>query len=90
MTLNLSRNILLTAEDEIKIADFGISRMDDSATPSWTPFRGTIFYMSPEMKAHQVYDFKTDIWYELKSAHFFKGLIYFCLFKGQLGAFYLS
>ena len=60
--LNLFRNILLTVDNNIKIADFGISRIDDSANPSWTPFRGTLAYMSPEMKAHQAYDFKTDIW----------------------------
>ena len=55
------RNILVHIDNRIKIADFGISRL--YADSNLTPFKGTIYYMSPEMKDRKFYDFKTDIWY---------------------------
>ena len=61
--LHLHRNILLTFNDEPKIADFDNS--DDSSEEtenSLTKNVGTPGYQSPEMRSLENYDNKTDIW----------------------------
>ena len=57
------RNLLLTKEKNIKIAGFDMSRIIDPDTISVRTRVGTIPYMSPEIKAGNEYDYKTDIWY---------------------------
>lgn len=56
------RNILLTADDEIKICDFGVAVILTETSDAPTIRQGTIYYMSPEME-NPPYDSKTDIWY---------------------------
>lgn len=63
LNLLLFRNILLTINDEIKIADFDSSNDSFEDTEySLTKMIGTPGYLSPEMDSLQPYDFKTDIW----------------------------
>ncbi|CAG8799391.1 16284_t:CDS:2, partial [Racocetra persica] len=55
-------NILATAENEIKLADFGISSLTPTSTTSEV---GTIPYMAPDVirvAADRPYDTKVDIW----------------------------
>jgi serine/threonine protein kinase len=52
-------NILVTKEFVIKLADFNISRKNDTET--LTSNRGTLGYMSPEMSGGK-YSSNTDIW----------------------------
>ncbi|CAC5394717.1 NEK1_4_5 [Mytilus coruscus] len=58
-----SKNILLTAHNDVKIADFGVAREIPVAAPGkMSVFIGSPQYMSPEMLAKKPYDEKTDIW----------------------------
>ncbi|CAG2202687.1 NEK1_4_5 [Mytilus edulis] len=58
-----SKNILLTAHNDVKIADFGVAREIPVAAPgNMSVFIGSPQYMSPEMLAKKPYDEKTDIW----------------------------
>ena len=56
------RNILLTKENNSKLADFGVSKIFNQDN-SLTSHVGTEPYMSPEIRTGNNYDFKTDIWY---------------------------
>ena len=62
----MNRNILVTIENLIKLADFDISNDDSDNTQdtdnSLTQSVGSPGYMSPEMVNSSKYDFKTDIW----------------------------
>jgi NIMA (never in mitosis gene a)-related kinase len=56
------RNIFLKQDGQIKLGDFGVSRyIDESTSPNLT-YAGTELYMSPEMRSHQNYSYKTDCW----------------------------
>ena len=55
------RNLLLTIDLRLKIADFGISKILDSTISSSN--KGTYYYMSPEIIANEKYGLKCDIWY---------------------------
>ncbi len=58
-------NILVTAEGRIKITDFGIARMMDSAAPQQTQagdILGTPMYMSPEQVLGQKVDGRSDLY----------------------------
>ena len=55
------RNILIDDKENIKIADFGFSRILDSTFSSLT-HGGTNGYMSPEMFFKNDYSYNTDIW----------------------------
>jgi len=57
-------NILITPDDQPKVADFGLAMMEDSLSLSRTgEFMGTPFYMSPEQAAtrRMGIDHRTDI-----------------------------
>ena len=56
-----SRNIFLK-DNQIKIGDFGISRILIGTTDKASTFVGTPYYMSPEVLNHEEYDEKCDIW----------------------------
>lgn len=57
--------MLLSSENEIKIADLGISKLMDRSVAS--TFAGTIIYMSPEMSKSCFEDVEykpnVDVWY---------------------------
>ncbi|ORY02602.1 never in mitosis gene a-related expressed kinase 2 [Basidiobolus meristosporus CBS 931.73] len=56
-------NIFLDGDCNIKLGDFGLSRvLDDPATMFAKTYVGTPYYMSPELINGQPYDAKSDIW----------------------------
>ena len=57
----LYRNILLTHENVIKLADLGAARVIEKSILANT-YTGTVEYMSPEQLKRE-YSFPTDIWY---------------------------
>lgn len=56
-------NIMITADRQVKIMDFGLAKMADAAlkTRQGTTL-GTVAYMSPEQAQGMTVDFRTDIW----------------------------
>ncbi|CAN5269073.1 hypothetical protein BH23GEM4_BH23GEM4_17270 [soil metagenome] len=55
-------NLMLTAEGNVKIVDFGIAKLTDVSItrPGTTP--GTVAYMSPEQARGEPVDGQTDLW----------------------------
>ncbi|XP_040595835.1 serine/threonine-protein kinase Nek11 isoform X5 [Mesocricetus auratus] len=56
-----SKNIFLK-NNQLKIGDFGVSRLLMGSCELATTLTGTPHYMSPEALKHQGYDAKSDIW----------------------------
>lgn len=87
-----NRNILLSKDSVIKLADMGLSRMTND-TGSVYSMAGSREYISPEilecvLDSEKSYSFKTDIWFALFFIFYqstFESLIclvqYFLLFK---------
>eukprot|EP00094_Tigriopus_californicus_P011023 TCALIF_10634-PA protein Name:"Similar to Nek1 Serine/threonine-protein kinase Nek1 (Mus musculus)" AED:0.10 eAED:0.10 QI:0/0.8/0.33/1/0.8/0.66/6/0/606 len=57
-----SQNIFLTREDEVKLGDFGISRILDGTHDYARTCIGTPYYLSPEVWENRPYNKKSDIW----------------------------
>ncbi len=55
-------NLLLTADDIVKITDFGIARLGDSNLTETGMLLGTLAYMAPEQILGQPIDQRTDLW----------------------------
>ncbi|KAK9829317.1 hypothetical protein WJX72_005171 [[Myrmecia] bisecta] len=55
-------NILLTADGHIKLADFGLATVLNSADSERQTICGTPNYLSPEIVSQQPYSFATDVW----------------------------
>jgi len=55
-------NIMLTKAGEVKIADFGIARIESSSMTQAGTMLGTPSYMSPEQFMGQTVDLRTDIY----------------------------
>jgi serine/threonine protein kinase len=55
-------NIFLGSEGNIKIGDFGISRMFDTTKQYTMSMIGTPYYVSPELVQEDKYSYKSDVW----------------------------
>lgn len=63
------RNILLTKDSVVKLADLGLSKLFQSSIKA-VSLAGTKEYMSPEMRRcffddNEFYSDKTDIWFDI-------------------------
>ena len=56
------QNIFVDSEMNLKVGDFGISRLLDSTNQNCKTPAGTPSYMSPEMVDSQSYGYKADVW----------------------------
>ncbi|XP_042755716.1 serine/threonine-protein kinase STY13 [Lactuca sativa] len=56
-----SDNLLISADKSIKIADFGVARIEVQ-TEGMTPETGTYCWMAPEMIQHRPYTQKVDVY----------------------------
>lgn len=54
-------NVFVTHDDNLKLGDFGLSKMMGPSTLTNT-YVGTPYYMSPEMLMEKSYDMKSDMW----------------------------
>jgi p38 MAP kinase len=56
-------NILVNEDCHLRICDFGLSRVQDSAMSQMTPSVSTLYYRAPEIiLTWKRYDEKVDIW----------------------------
>jgi len=68
-------NLLLTSSGTVKIMDFGIARLGDSALTETGALLGTLAYMSPEQILGNRVDHRSDLWslgvvlYEMLAGH---------------------
>eukprot|EP00762_Andalucia_godoyi_P006726 ANDGO_06153.mRNA.1 putative serine/threonine-protein kinase nek3 len=57
-----SQNIFLTAQNKVKIGDFGIARVLKNTLDYAKTMVGTPYYMSPEICQEKPYNNKSDVW----------------------------
>ena len=57
-----SNNVFVTANNIIKLGDFGIARVLDRTLEQAKTVIGTPYYMSPEVCESKPYSYKSDIW----------------------------
>ena len=55
-------NIMLTADGAVKLADFGIARLENSSMTQVGTVMGTPSYMAPEQLRGETVDARADIW----------------------------
>jgi serine/threonine-protein kinase len=55
-------NIMLTQDGQVKIADFGIARLENSSMTQIGTLMGTPSYMAPEQFRGETVDLRADIW----------------------------
>lgn len=55
-------NVFFDAEDNVKLGDFGLSRLLGDESLFALTHVGTPYYMSPELIEEQRYDERSDIW----------------------------
>jgi serine/threonine protein kinase len=56
------QNVFVDSDMNLKIGDFGISRILDHTAQHCQTSAGTPSYMAPEIVDSQEYNFKADIW----------------------------
>lgn len=57
-----SNNVFVTANNVVKLGDFGIARVLDKTLEQAKTVIGTPYYMSPEVCESKPYSYKSDIW----------------------------
>lgn len=55
-------NVFLTADDQVKLGDFGTAKNLTNTTQCLHAFVGTPLYMPPEIINNRAYSYKADIW----------------------------
>jgi NIMA (never in mitosis gene a)-related kinase len=83
-----SHNVFLMKDMQVKLGDFGVSRVLSSTKSRAATVIGTPYYYSPEMCKGETYDSKSDIWslgvllYEMCALEYpFKGKNYSSLIE---------
>ena len=56
------QNVLLDKNNNIHLADFGLSKTFQDGKPLFTTFCGTVHYIAPELLYSKTYSSKADIW----------------------------
>jgi serine/threonine protein kinase len=54
-------NIMVTHMNEIRLIDFGLSKMQSNSMKRMNTFAGTPLFMAPEINSRN-YTFKVDLW----------------------------
>lgn len=57
-----SQNVFLTANNTIKLGDFGISKVLENTNDQALTVQGTPYYMSPEVCQSKPYTYTSDVW----------------------------
>ncbi len=55
-------NVMITTQEQVKILDFGLAKMEDAGLTKSGSTLGTVAYMSPEQARGSAVDRRTDVW----------------------------